>query len=145
MILILYVDDMLIAKKSLSEIVNLKQTLSDNFAMKDLGEAHHFLGMRITRDRKRGILELSQESYIQRVLQHFNMQGGKSVSTPLPSYFKLSKDDSPKSDAEKVEMEKVPYLSTVGSLMYAMVATRLDIAFGVGVVSIYMVDLGKKH
>ena len=145
MILILYVDDMLIVEKSLSEIANLKQTLSDNFAMKDLGEAHHFLGMRIKRDRKCGILELSQESYIQKVLQRFNMQGGKSVSTPLPSYLKLSKDDSPKSDAEKAEMAKVPYSSAVGSLMYAMVATRPDIAFAVGVVSRYMADPGKKH
>ena len=143
MILNLYVDDMLIAKKSLSEIANLKQTLSDNFAMKDLGEAHHFLGMRIKRDIKLGILELSQESYIQKVLQCFNMQGGKSVSTPLPSYLKISKDNSPKSDAKKAEMAKVPYLSTVGSLMYAMVGTRPDIAFAVGVVSRYMAGPGK--
>ena len=101
--------------------------------------------MRIKRDRKRGILELSQESYIQKILQRFNMQGGKSVSTPLPSYLKLSKDDSPKSDAKKIEMAKVPYLLAVGSLMYAMVATRPDIAFAVGVVNHYMADPGKKH
>ncbi|MCO5605200.1 hypothetical protein L7F22_059380 [Adiantum nelumboides] len=64
------------------------------------------------------------------------MQGGKSVSTPLPSYLKLSKDDCPKSDAERAEMAKVPYSSAVGSLMYAMVASRPDIAFPVGVSAI---------
>ncbi|MCO5608310.1 hypothetical protein L7F22_062516 [Adiantum nelumboides] len=57
-------------------------------------------------------------------------------STPLPSYLKLSKDDCPKSDAERAEMAKVPYSSAVGSLMYAMVATRADIAFAVGVSAI---------
>ena len=67
-ILILYVDDMLIAGKSKSEIANLKQILSSQFAMKDLGEANHFLGMRIKRNKKKGILELSQESYIKKVL-----------------------------------------------------------------------------
>ena len=67
------------------------------------------------------------------------------MSTPLPSYLKLSKDDSPKSDVKKTEMAKVPYSSAVGSLMYAMVATRPDIAFAVRVVSRYIADPGKKH
>ena len=145
LILILYVDDMLIAGKSIDEIANLKQMLSNQFAMKDLGDANHFLGMSIKRNRKKGILELSQESYIQKVLQRFKMQEGKAVSTPLPSYLKLSKDDSPKSDAEKAEMAKVPYSSAVGSLMYIMIATRPDIAFAVGMVSRYMANPGKKH
>ena len=87
MILILYVDDRLIVGKSLLEIANLKQTLSDNFAMKDLGKAHHFLGMRTKRDRKRGILEMSQESYIQKVLQRFNMQGGEVSEYPTSIIF----------------------------------------------------------
>ena len=42
-------------------------------------------------------------------------------------------------------MEKVPYASTMGILMYAMIATRPDIAFAVGVVSRYMSNPGKKH
>ena len=117
-ILILYVDDMLIAGKSKSEIANLKQILSSQFAMKDLGEANHFLGMRIKRNRKKGILELSQESYIKKVLQRFNMTEGKSVSTPLPSYVKLSNDDSPKSVFEKEEMANVPYSSAESHVGY---------------------------
>ena len=145
MILILYVDDMLIAGKSMVAIESLKQALSETFAMKNLGNAQHFLGMRINRDRKKRILELSQESYIQKVIQRFNMQGGKPVSTPLPAYLKISKDDCPKSDAEKAEMSKVPYSSAVGSLMYVMVATRPDIAYAVGKVSRFMANPGKKH
>ncbi|MCO5609030.1 hypothetical protein L7F22_063251 [Adiantum nelumboides] len=58
---------------------------------------------------------------------------------------KLSKDDCPKSDAEKAKMAKVPYSSAVGSLMYAMVATRPDNAFAVGMVSRYMANSSKKH
>ncbi|MCO5610600.1 hypothetical protein L7F22_064839 [Adiantum nelumboides] len=42
-------------------------------------------------------------------------------------------------------MAKVPYASACGSLIYAMVATRPDIAFAVGVVSRFMSNLGKKH
>ncbi|RYA48787.1 hypothetical protein DD599_27040, partial [Enterobacter cloacae complex sp. CH23B] len=137
-ILILYVDGMLIAGKSIDEINQLKKMLSAQFSMKDLGDANHFLGMHIKRDRKRGILELSQEKYIHKVLKRFSMQGGKSLSTPMQAYSKLSKEDSPKTVAEKEEMAKVPYSSVVGNLMYAMVTTRPDIAHAMGVVSRYM-------
>ncbi|MCO5560166.1 hypothetical protein L7F22_013773 [Adiantum nelumboides] len=73
------------------------------------------------------------------------MERGKSTSTPLAPYLKLSKADCPKSDTEKAEMAKVPYASACGSLMYAMIATRPDIAFVVGVVSRFMSNPGKKH
>ncbi|MCO5567543.1 hypothetical protein L7F22_021237 [Adiantum nelumboides] len=73
------------------------------------------------------------------------MQGGNTLSTPMQPCLKLSKDDCPKSDAEKAEMAKVLYSSAVGSLMYAMVTTRPDIAIVVGVVSRYMANPGKNH
>ena len=42
-------------------------------------------------------------------------------------------------------MAKVPYASAIGSLMYAMVCTRPDIAQVVGAVSKYMTNPGKEH
>ena len=44
----------------------------------------------------------------------------------------------PKTLEEETKMSKVPYASVVGSLMYVMVCTRLDIAHALGVVSKYM-------
>ncbi|KAE8664704.1 hypothetical protein F3Y22_tig00112738pilonHSYRG00095 [Hibiscus syriacus] len=67
-ILLLYVDDMLVAGSDMKEIINLKQTLSKQFAMKDLGAAKQILGMRIKRDTKSGTLMLSQAEYINKVL-----------------------------------------------------------------------------
>ena len=67
------------------------------------------------------------------------------MSTPLGSHFKLSKEQSPKIEEERDHMSKVPYASTIGSLMYAMVYTRLDITHAVGVVSRFMGRLGKQH
>ena len=134
-ILVLYVDDMLIVGKD----------IHGSFDMKDLGDANHILGMRILRKSSKGVLFLSQQEYISKVLQRFNMEGGKTIGVPLPPYLKLSAEDSPTSDDEKAEMAKVPYASAVGSLIYAMVATRPDIAFAVGVVSRYMANPRKKH
>jgi hypothetical protein len=113
--------------------------------MKDLGPANQILGMRITRDREKGTLNLSQEKYIGKVLERFRVQDAKPRSTPLGSHFKLSKEQSPKTDEEREKMAKVPYASAVGSLMYAMVCTRPDIAYAVGVVSRYMADPGPEH
>eukprot|EP00253_Pinus_taeda_P017354 PITA_17354 len=73
------------------------------------------------------------------------MQNAKPVTTPLASHFKLSKEMCPKTWKEMDYMSKVPYASVVGSLMYAMVRTRPNIANAVGVVSRYMNNLGKEH
>ncbi|KAA0067284.1 Gag-Pol [Cucumis melo var. makuwa] len=49
------------------------------------------------------------------------------------------------SEAERMEMSRVPYASAVGSLMFAMICTRSDIADVVGVVSRYMANPGREH
>ncbi|RVW47730.1 Retrovirus-related Pol polyprotein from transposon TNT 1-94 [Vitis vinifera] len=121
-ILLLYVDDMLIAGSDIEKINNLKKQLSKQFAMKDLGAAKQILGMRIIRDKANGTLKLSQSEYVKKVLSRFNMNEAKPVSTPLGSHFKLSKEQSPKTEEERDHMSKVPYASAIGSF---------DVCYGV--------------
>ena len=106
--------------------------------MKDLGAAKQILDMRIIRDKANDTLKLSQSKYVKKVLSRFNMNEAKPVSTLLDSHFKLSKEQSPKIEEERDYMSKVPYVSVIGSLMYAMVCTRPDIAHAVGVVNKFM-------
>ena len=73
------------------------------------------------------------------------MQDAKPVSTPLATHFKLSKEMCPKTQEDIEYISKVLYQLAVGSLMYAMVCTRPDIAHVVGVVSRYMSNPGKQH
>ena len=129
---------MLIAGSSIEEINNLKKQLSKQFAMKDLGAAKKILGMRIIRDKANGTLKLSQSKYVKKVLSRFNMNEAKPVSTPLGRHFKLSKEQSLKTEKEMDHLSKVPYASAIGSLMYVMVCTRPDIAHAVRVVSRFM-------
>nr|AAV88069.1 hypothetical retrotransposon [Ipomoea batatas] len=144
-ILLLYVDDMLIVGRNASRIQELKQELSKSFSMKDMGPAKQILGMKIIRDRQNKKLWLSQEKYIEKVLERFHMNEAKPVSTPLDMHFKLCKKQCPSSEKEKEEMQRVPYSSAVGSLMYAMVCTRPDIAHAVGVVSRFLSNPGREH
>jgi hypothetical protein len=72
------------------------------------------------------------------------MQECKPVKVPIPVGVKLSADHCPKTHEEEEDMSRVPYASAAGSLMYAMVCTRPDIAHAVGVLSRYMSKLGKE-
>ena len=136
---------MLIVGSSIEEINNLKKQLSKQFAMKDLEAAKQILGMRIIRDKATGTLKLSQSEYVKKVLNRFNMNKAKPVGTPLGNHFKLSKEQASKTEEERDYMSKVPYASSIGSLMYAMVCTRPDIAHAVEVVSRFMSRPGKQH
>ena len=73
-ILVLYVDDILLASSDVNLLHDTKKFLSKRFEMKVLGEASFVLGIQIDRDRSKGILGLSQKAYIDKVLSHFSMQ-----------------------------------------------------------------------
>ena len=113
--------------------------------MKDLGPARQILGMQILHDRKAKKLWLSQEKYIEWVLERFNMKHAKPISTHLGAHFKLRKKSCSSSKKEKKDIASTIYSSAVGSLMYAMVCPWPDIAHVVGVVNKFMVNLGKDH
>ena len=143
--LLLYVDDILIASKSMQEIQHLKLQLKKEFEMKDMGAASRILGMDIIRDRGKRLLCLNQSSYIKKVLETFDMSNSKTVLTPLAQHFKLSANQMPKTDYERDQMASVPYASAVGSIMYVMVCTRPDIAYALSMVSRFMGNPGKEH
>ena len=96
--------------------------------MKDLGNSEHILGIRIRRDRQKKLLFVSQENYTEKV---FQMTDAKPSSVPLQPQVKLSKAHYPKDKEETEKMQAIPYASACGSLMYATVSTRPNIAHAV--------------
>ncbi|KAH9779098.1 Integrase catalytic domain-containing protein [Citrus sinensis] len=144
-ILLLYVDDMLVAGPNKDRVQELKAQLVREFEMKDLGLSNKILGMQIHRDRNNMKIWVSQKNYLKKILWRFNVQDCKSISTPLPVNFKLSSSMCPSNEAERKEMSRVPYASTVRSLMLTMICTRPDIAQAVGAVSRYMANPGGEH
>eukprot|EP00253_Pinus_taeda_P029548 PITA_29548 len=110
--------------------------------MKDLGAANYILGMEIKRDQAKRKL---WRKYVKTILQRFNMQDSKPLKVPIDVGVKLSIEQCPKTQEEEEDMSYVRYASAVGSLMYAMVCTRPDIAHAVGVLSRFMSKPGKEH
>lgn len=143
--LVLYVDDILLASSDESLLHETKSFLSISFEMKDLGEASYVLGIEIHRDREKGLLGLSQKAYIEKVLKKFNMLQSNGAEVPVSKGDKLSKEDCPRNDVERAEMKDKPYASVVGSIMYAQVCTRPDLAFSISVLGRYQSDPGIAH
>ena len=94
--------------------------------------------MKITQDRGSGRLWLSQENYVLKVLERFNIVETRPVTTPLAGHFKLSFKQCLQSSEEEEEISRVSYASAVGSLMYSIVYTRPDLAYAVSTVSRFM-------
>ena len=83
------------------------------------------------------MLGLSQAGYIDKFLVRFSMQNSKNGLLPFRHGVPLSDDQRPKTLEEEKTMRQVSYALALGSLMYAMLCTRLDICYSVGIVSRY--------
>ena len=64
--------------------------------MKDMGEADYILGVKIFRDRLKKILGLSQQTYVKKVLERFQMSDCKPIDTPIAKNESLSQNMCPK-------------------------------------------------
>ena len=145
LILAVYVDDIIVASSSGSRAAWVKSKLFAQYKMTDAGALSWFLGIRITRDRAAGTIVLDQEQYIETVLRRFGMQDSRPVSTPAEPGLHLTAKMSPSSPSEHHFMADKPYRSLIGSLMFAMVCSRPDIAYALGVLCRFMSNPGPLH
>ena len=143
--LVLYVDDILLTANDTDLLVETNELLFNHFDMKDLGEASYVSGIQILHDGPSGILRLSQQTYIKRILKMFNMQSYFSSKAPIVKGNRFSKGQCPQNDIKRDQMKEVSYSSAVGSLMYAQVCIRPDIAFVVGMLGRYLSDPSQSH
>ena len=135
--LVLYVDDILLIGNDIGQMSSVKIWLSQNLSMKDLADAMYILGIKIYRDRSRRLIGLYQDKYIAKILKKFNMWDSKRGFIPFRHGIHLSKSMSPKPYNERERMNKIPYASAIGSLMYVMLCTKPDITHVVSITSRY--------
>jgi hypothetical protein len=144
-IVVVHVDDCTIAASELQLIQDFKMNLRKYVEITDLGEIHWLLGLEIRRDRESRTIHLSQRSYIDSALRRYNFDDLKPVSTPMEPNTHLSSAQSPSSTQEIAMMRDVPYLEAIGSLMWACLGTRPDIAFAVTTLSRFSKNPGEAH
>jgi hypothetical protein len=143
--LILYVDDILLASSDVTLLQETKGFLSSKFDMKDLGEASFVLGIEIHRDRNKGVLGLSQKSYIEKMLKKYSMHKCSPSPAPIVKGDRYGDHQCPKNSYELNQMKAVPYASAVGSLQYATTCTRPDLAYVTGLLGRFQSNPGQEH
>lgn len=94
--LLLYVDDIILTASSSSTVATITRAMANEFAMKDLGPLHHFLGILVTRTSSG--LHLSQGQYILDILSQAGMRDWHPVSTLIDTKAKLSSWTGPSVD-----------------------------------------------
>ena len=136
-IVIIWVDDIIVASNSMSTVNAIKKGLSHKFQMKDLGEISCFLGIKFTRNGD--VIKMDQSKFVESMLVKFDMQDCKPRLSPCE--IGLNKVIDEHSDLADVKL----YRQIVGSLIYIMAATRPDLCFVVNKLSQYMVKPTVTH
>ena len=136
--LLLYVDDIILTASSSTLLQQIMAKLTSEFAMTDLGDLHHFLGISVTRSSDG--LFLSQRQYAMDLLQRAGMTECHSTATPVDTQAKLSASDGAPLSAS----DSSDYRSLVGALQY-LTLTRPDLAYAVQQVCLFMHDPREPH
>ena len=129
-IVAVYVDDIIVMSQDIQVIEKFKEKLKCEFKIKDLGDMKFCLGIDVDRNRKDKTITMSQLGYINKIAERFGLLKCKPIFTPADMNSKLEQGE-----VEEDEDNDFPYRELVGSLMYAMVCTRPDIANAVGTIS----------
>jgi hypothetical protein len=140
-----HVDNCIITGSSADLIAEYKCKLHNKYALTDLGPIHWLLGIKIVHDHSAWTISLSQSSYIDSILAHFNLTNAKAQSTPMVPNSIYSKEDSPTDASHATCMKKMPYREAIGSLMYTSIATCPDITFTISTLSQFLENLGEAH
>ena len=125
-ILTVYVDDILITGGDQQLVDPKKKELTDRFEMTDMGEVKRILGIDVQRDYEQGTLAISQEHYVNTLLERFGMQEANPVSTP--GYGAEISTNQPQ-DQILGSTDKKIYQSMTGSILYLAQCTRFDLSY----------------
>ena len=144
-ILVVHVDDCMVTGNSKAFINKFKIEMNEKYKLTDLGPAHWLLGIKITCNHPEKTISLSQHAYIESIITQFNFNDLKPLSIPIDPLIPLLKSQSPSKLEDIMKMKNIPYCEVVGSLMYATMGTRPDIAFTTSTVAQFSENPGWIH
>lgn len=110
--------------------------------MEDLGIAKSVVGIHISCHSDH-CYSMNESALATLILDRFDFANLKAASTPLPVTSRLYRASD--EEAEGFALEKKPYRSGVGSLMYLSMCTRPDLSHAVGLLSQHLKRPGKQH
>ena len=137
-VLLVWVDDLLIAANDENTLRNEKQMLCKRFQMKDLGVLSLFLNIQF--DFESDYVAMHQTRYIEQLLEKFKMKDCKSKAAPC----ELNANKLRVSDSNFLD-DSTLFRQVVGSLIYLMTCTRPDICYSVSMLSQFLEHPTRAH
>jgi len=141
-LLFFFVDDICIAFLKEDEAIAkfLRDQLMKTYEMRDLGELEWFCGVKIIRDRSKRLLWLNQATYIKKIASRFGIKlHNRQIQTPLADR------TLQKYEIVATKQQIHAFQSRVGSLNFAAVQTRPDIAFSVSLLAQHLTNPSADH
>nr|GEW80444.1 retrotransposon protein, putative, Ty1-copia subclass [Tanacetum cinerariifolium] len=128
--------DIIIMENHIPSLQSVKDYLGKCFAMKDLGEVAFIIGIK-NRDRSKRLIRLGQNAYMDKILKRYKIDNSKRGHIPMQERLDFNKTQGVSTPKEVKLMQNVPYASAVGSIMYAVICTRPDVAFAQNITSLF--------
>jgi hypothetical protein len=125
--LTIHVDDGILASNSVPLLHRFRDAIRTVFKTKWTSDPTLHLGFNINRDRAKGTLRLSQQTYLTEVVEHFDLADCNTAKLPIsPS---VAQDLAPATDVEVAAAKHLPYRNLLGKIAWAANGSRPDIAF----------------
>ena len=135
-----HIDDLLIFGPDIRVITSLREALGKKVEVSDLGEVSYYLGIEVTRNRASKLLYMSQQKFIEEILQRFGKTALKPTKTPAEQGIRLEKYQNAATEAD-IKL----FQQQIGSLMYLMTSTRPDLSFAIGQCARFMSNPAPEH
>lgn len=140
--IIIWVDDGIVASNKLSAIEDFMSALRETFEIRS-HSVSRFVGITVTPDRQQRKIFLSQPDYIAKIISKFHMTTCFPKSVPADPNVHLVK---PQTKMEETQADVAfPYREAIGSLLYLTLVTRPDISFAVGQAARFIEDHDSTH
>lgn len=144
-IVLVYVDDLLIAGSNLQLITDTKTALQQVFKMKDLGELRFFLGIEFARSEAGMVMH--QRKYALELISEVGLAGARPAGTPIDMNVKLTSrqyDEQTGQNQDDQLVDQSVYQKLIGKLLYLNM-TRPDISYSVQTLSQFLQHPKKSH
>ena len=126
--------------KESGHIKRVKAKLTTAFEIVDMGPISFYLGLKVERDQQKRSLKLFEPTYIEKILEKYYLYLAKPCNIPMKEEILLPNKGSEASQAEREQYQRM-----IGSLIFSIVETRLDIAFATLVVSWFAKNPSRQH